>query len=83
MFLSRADRNVRELLELPQECQGNFLSSGGKVGFLLRHRSRIGPQLALRGESPGFPPVAVGFLSSYDGDLRDQLVGPQGGPVST
>ena len=83
MFLSRADRNVRELLELPQECQGNFLSSGGKVGFLLRCLSRIGPQLALRGESPGFPPVAAGFLSSYDGDLRDPLVGPQGGPVST
>ena len=42
-----------------------------------------GPQPALRGESPGFSLVAVGFLSSYDRDLRDPLMGPQGGPVST
>ena len=42
-----------------------------------------GPQPALRGESPGFSLVVVGFLSCYDGDLRDPLVGPQGGPVST
>ena len=52
------------------------------MGFLLRLRSGKVPQFALRGESPGFPPVAAGFLSSYDGDLRDPLVGPQGGPVS-
>ena len=53
------------------------------MGFLSRRRSGKGPQLALRGESPGFSRVAVGFLSSYDGDLREPLVGPQGGPVST
>ena len=57
--------------------------SRGKVGFLSRHRSGKGPQLAFRGESPGFSRVAAGFLSSYDWDLRDPLVGPQGGPVST
>ena len=34
-----------------------------------------GPQPALRGESPGFSLVAVGFLSSYDRDLRDPLFG--------
>ena len=73
MFLLRANGNVGELLELPQECQGNFLSSGGKVGFLLRCLSRIGPQLALRGESPGFPPVAAGFLSSAVGMSRNFL----------
>ena len=32
----------------------------------------------LTGESPGFSPVAVGFLSSYDEDLREPLLGPQG-----
>ena len=39
----------------------------------------------LRGESPGFSRVAVGLLLSYDGDLRDLLVGPQGlsGPRSS
>ena len=37
----------------------------------------------LRGESPVFTLVAVGFLSSYNGDLRDPLLGPQGGPIST
>ena len=25
----------------------------------------------------------VGFFSSYNGELRDRIVGPQGGPVST
>ena len=79
--LSRWD--VEELLELPQGCQGHFLGSGGKLGFLSKSLSGKGPQLALRGESPGSSRVAVGFHSSYDGDLRDPLVGPQGGPVST
>ena len=49
-----------------------------KVGFLLRCHSRKLPHLALRGKFPGFSRVAAanfGFLSSYDGDLRDPLVG--------
>ena len=56
-----------------------------KVGFLLRHCSGKGPHLALKGESPVFSRVAAGnfgFLSSYDGDLRDPLVGQQESPVS-
>ena len=68
---------------MPQGCQGPFRSSGDKVGFLARCCSTKRPQLALRGESPGFSRVAAGFFSSYDGDLRDPLVGPQRGPVST
>ena len=68
---------------MPQGCQGPFRSSGDKVGFLARCCSTKRPQLALRGESPGFSRVAAGFFSSYDGDLRDPLVGPQQGPVST
>ena len=39
--------------------------------FLSRRRNGKGPQLALRGESPGFSQVAMRFLSSYDGDLRE------------
>ena len=53
------------------------------MGFFSRLFRGKGPQPALRGESPGFSLVVVGFLSSYDGDLRDLLMGPQGGPVST
>ena len=55
------------------------------VGFLLRRRSGKGPHLTLRGESPGFSRVAaanLGFLSSYDGELRNLLVWPQESPVS-
>ena len=68
--------------EFPQVCQGPFGGLLGKVGFLSRRRSGKGPQLALRGESPGFSRVAVEFLLSYDGDLRDPLVGPQVDPIS-
>ena len=55
------------------------------MGFLLRCRRGKGPHLSLNGESPGFSRVAsgnVGFLSSYDWDLRDPLVRPQESPVS-
>ena len=83
MFLSSADGDVGELFELPQGCQGPFWGSGVKGGFLSRRHSRKGPQLAWRGESPGFSRVVAGLLSSYNGDLRDLLVGPQGSPVST
>ena len=72
---------------------GNFLSclKFGKTlsglrregGISLETRNGKGPQIALRGESPGFSHVAAGFLLSYDGDLSDPLVGLQGGPVST
>ena len=75
MFLLRADGDIGELLELPKGCQGPFQGSGGKVGFLSRRPRRKGPQLALRGESPGFSRVAVGFLWSEDGDLRDPHMG--------
>ena len=41
------------------------------MGFFSRRRSGKGPQLAWRGDSTGFSQVAAGFLSMYDGDLRD------------
>ena len=82
VFLSSEDGYVRELLELPQGCQGPFRGLRGKVGFLLRLQSGKVPQFALRGESPGSSRVVAGFLSSYDGDFRDPLMGPQGGSVS-
>ena len=82
VFLASAEGYVEEHLELPQVSQGPFQGSGGKVCFLSRRRNGKGPQLALRGESPGFSQVAMRFLSSYDGDLRDRLAGPQGDPFS-
>ena len=55
----------------------------GKLRLLSSSLSKKGPQLALRGESPVSSRVAARFLSSYGGDLRDPLLGPQGDPVST
>ena len=78
-------RVCRELLELPQGCQGPFRGSRGKVRFLSRHQKGKGRHLELKGESPGFSQVAAGnfgFLSCYSGDLRDLLVWPQECPVS-
>ena len=85
MFLSSGQGYIGELLELPQGCHGPFRGSRGKVRFLWKHRSGIGPHLALRGHSPGFSPVAaahLGFHSSSDGDIRDPIVSPQESPVS-
>ena len=85
MFLSSGDGYVAEILKLPQGCQGPFRGSRVKVRFLFRSRSGKRPHLALRGESLGFSRVVaanLGFLSSYDEDLRDPLVWPQESPVS-
>ena len=86
MFLLRADGDVGELLVLPPGCQGPFRNSGGNLGFLSRRHSGKVLQLAWSGEFPGFSQVVAansGFLSSYNRDIRDPLVGPQGVPVST
>ena len=51
----------------------------------ISHHNGKGPHLALRGESPGFSRGAagnLGFLLSYDADLRELLVLPQESPVS-
>ena len=85
VFLSSGEGYVGELLELHPGRQGPFWGSRGKVWSLSRHCSRKEPHLALRGESPDFSWVEVGnlgFLSSYDGNLRDLLVGPQESPFS-
>ena len=68
LFPSSSDGDVGELIELLEWCSGPFRGSGGKVGFLSRHRSGKGPQLSLRGESPGFSRVAAGFLLRCDGN---------------
>ena len=60
MFLSSADGDVGELLELHQGCQGPYQGSKGKVGFLSRRDSGNGPHLAQMGESPGLSRVAAG-----------------------
>ena len=64
MFLSSANGYVTKFLELHQGGQGSFRGSKGNVEFLLKHCSRKGPHLALRGESPGFPLVAAGKSGS-------------------
>ena len=51
------------------------------MGFLLRCCSGKGPHLTMTGEPPGVSRVVVGF-QSYDGDLREPLVLPQGSPIS-
>ena len=81
MFLSSGDGYVRELLELHQGCQGPFRGSRGNVELLSRRQSGKGPHAALSGKSAGFSRVtAINLisLSSYDGDLRDRLVGASG-----
>ena len=84
MFHSSGDGYFGELLELHQGCEGTFQGSRKKVGLLSRPRRGKGPHLALRGESPGFSRVAavnMGLLSSYNEDLRDLFVFPQGSQV--
>ena len=79
MFLSSGDGYVGELVELPQGCQGPFRGSRRKVGFLLRCRSGKGSHLTLMEESHGFFRVVagnMGLISSYNGELRDQLLLP-------
>ena len=73
------------LFELPKEFQVLFRVLRGKVGFPSRCYSGKGPDLALRGESPGFSRVEAGnlvFLFSCYRDLRDPLVLPQESQVS-
>ena len=85
MFLSSGDGYFGEILELHPGCQGPFRGARVKVGFLSRCHNRKGPHLVLSVESPGFSRVAsgiLGFLSSYDGDLREVLVLPQESQVS-
>ena len=47
-------------------------------GCLLRRHSGKGPQLPLRGESPGFSLVAVEFLSHYNGGNQGPARGASG-----
>ena len=85
MLLSSEDVYVSVLLELNQRCEGPLQGSGGKVGFLLRCCNGKGPHLAGRGDSPGFSRVAavnLGFISTYNGNLRDPPVLPQENEVS-
>ena len=84
-LLSNGDWYVGKHFELPQWCKGPFRGSREKVRFLSRCCRGKEPYLTLRGESPGFSQVAegnLGFLSSYDGVLKDWLVLLQEGPVS-
>jgi len=66
---------------LHQGCQVQFRISRGNVGFLLRRCSGKGLHLTMTGEPRGFSRVAVGF-SSYDGELREPVLLPQGSRIS-
>ena len=76
------------LLEPIEWLKGNQASCGvlrEDSGLLSRPSKKEGLHLAMTGESRGFFRAAVrcvGFLSSYDGELKEPLVWPQGSPVS-
>ena len=66
---------VKHPLEFREGIQDCFLGPAGKEG----------PYLSMTGKSQGFSRAAaqcVGFLSSYNGELRELLLWPQGSPVS-
>ena len=78
-------RQCRETSGVASRVFRTFRGSKGKVGFLSRRRCAKGPHIGLRGEFPGVSRVStgnLGFLLSYDGDLRDPLVLPQESQVS-
>ena len=58
-----------------------FRISRGNMVFLLRRCTRKGSRLTMTGETRGFSQVAAGF-SSYDRELREPVVLPQGNPIS-
>ena len=76
-----SDRYAGEIFGLHQGCQVPFRISRGNVRFLLIRCSGKRPHLTMRGEPRGFSRVAVRF-SSYDGQLREPLMFPQGSPIS-
>ena len=51
------------------------------MGYLFRRCSGKRPHIAMMGEPRGLSRVTMGF-SSYDVELREPLVLPQGSPVS-
>jgi len=76
------------LLEPTEWSKGSQASCGvlrGDMGCSLGPAEKEWPHLTMTGESRGFSRAVarhVGFLSSYDGELREPLVWPQGSPVS-
>ena len=62
-------------------CQVPFRISRGNVEFISRCCSGKWPHLSMMGEPRGFSQV-VGGCSSYDGELREPLLLPQGSPIS-
>ena len=57
------------------------LRTEGGISLETQHRNRASARV--EGRISWLFSSCGGFLSSYEGDLRDLLVGPQGGPVST
>ena len=83
-FHSSCHGDLRDPLVLPQQSQVSFQIVRGSVGLLSNYFQGIGPLLAWKRESRGVSQVAVdsfGFVSSFDGDLREPLMLPQGSQV--
>ena len=83
-FHSSCHGDLRDPLVLPQQSQVSFQIVRGSVGLLSNYFQGIGPLLAWKKESRGVSQVAVdsfGFVSSFDGDLREPLMLPQGSQV--
>ena len=83
-FHSSCHGDLRDPLVLPQESQFSFRIVRGSTGLLSNHFQGIGPLLAWRRESHGVSQVAVGrfgFVLSFNGDLREPLMLPQGSQV--
>ena len=80
-FHSSCHGDLRDPLVLPQESQVSFRIVRGSAGLLSNHFQGIGPLLAWRRESHGVSQVVVGrfgFVLSFNGDLREPLMLPQG-----
>ena len=72
-------------IEWPKGSQAYCGVLRGDSGLHSRPCRKEGPHLTMMGESRGFSQAVarcVRFLSSYDGELREPLVLPQGSPIS-
>ena len=84
-LLSNCDGYLLKPIEWPKGSRASCGVLREDSGLLLGPAAKEGPHLATMGESRGFFRAAtqrVGFSTSYDGELREPVVWPQGSPVS-
>ena len=76
-LLSSCDGYLLEPIEWPKGSQASCGVLKGTRDCSLVPEEKEGPHLAMTGQSHGFSPAAarcVGFLSSYNGELRELLL---------